>query len=295
MAANMRQLSAGELAEIVQNIYNTGMFPTKNDIEQWIRENVEKIFMDAISNTANNDWEGTGNTYAGELIEVLMGNRMTNGALSSYLLTRWFSERGPGYNAIQNIVAGDIGTERRDPNATRKDVGGIHKDDYSDLNSILERNPSLLAYLYDRSDSSTYISNSSFNSTVDKSKCWVWLAKHAIEYRDVNIFSSSLKDMLFGDIRENQNLTAPIRKSTYTIDTGIACDSYQHAHIVIKCEDLLSAPVKIIAGDVIREEYPIVTVVKNHYLMFVSCDFCASETLKIESDKKIELVNTRII
>lgn len=294
MAASTRQLSASELAEIVQTIYNTGVFPTKNEIEQWIKENIEKIFMDAINNTTNKDWEGTGNTYAGELVEVLMGNRMTNGALSSYLLTRWFSEHGPGYDAIQNIVAGDIGTERRNTNNIHRDIG-ISKEDYSDLNSILERNPSLLVYLHGRSDSSTYISNSSFNSTVDKSKCWVWLAKHAIEYRDTNIFSSSLKDMLFGDIRENQNLTASIRKSTYTIDTGIACNTYQHAHIVIKCEDLLSTPVKIIAGSVTREEYPIVTAVKNHYLMFVSCDFCASETLKIESDKKIELVNTRII
>lgn len=283
MAASDKQRTADEIAAIIQTIYNTGLFPTKNEIEQWIKENVEKIFIDALSNTVNRDWEGTGNTYAGEMIEVLMGSNMTNGALSSYLLTKWFSERGPGYDAIQNIVAGDIGTAR--------------DNNHSDLNSILERNPSLLVYLQSRSESSTYLQNSSFNPSVEKTKCWIWLAKHAIEYRDNNIFGPSLKDMLFSTAKEEQNLIASVRKTIHTIDTDIECkpDSYEHAHIIIKCSNPLSSPVKVLVNNIGREEYPIVTAVANHYLIFVSCDFGTTGMLRIESENAIELVRVRII
>lgn len=74
----------------------------------------------ALENETNNDWNGTGTTFAGALVQILMGSSGTNGALSSYLLNNWLTH-GAGADTIKRVVDSAIGS-RLPPKQTGSDV-----------------------------------------------------------------------------------------------------------------------------------------------------------------------------
>lgn len=290
------------VSRVADLIKASGIIPTKESIWEYVKEKVKElipiIVRDALL-SKNHDWEGSGKAYSDIVVSILMGDRENNGPLSLHLIEKWFFEGGPGYRLIQQIIATDIGTyipplthKISSPRGTAGNMPSADVTTYKYISDVIMRTQGLMSYA-EASSFSVFLDGDKIVG--DPDDVYPAFIRMVFDF-SLTIFAPSARDVLMPNSILNSTAspsTGPKRVETdITVGPGLG-----FVKVIVKIEGEIKSPIHVYrAGDTTPSaEYPIMTAVAKHYLMFFICDYYKEGKIELEHEKVVDVISVEVL